>query len=68
MANEDMILQELTGIRELLQDLLQLLRERLPVSTPQSEYTVLAPICNCGLHHRGESTCGWYCPAHGQQF
>lgn len=29
---------------------------------------VTLPVCNCGSHKRGESTGGWYCPAHGTQW
>jgi hypothetical protein len=24
--------------------------------------------CNCNDHRHGESTCGWICPVHGQQY
>ena len=25
-------------------------------------------LCNCYYHKSGETTGGWYCPVHGQQF
>ena len=29
---------------------------------------VYPPTCNCADHKSGESTGGWHCPVHGQQF
>lgn len=29
--------------------------------------TTSVSVCNCDHHRRGESSGGWYCPAHGQQ-
>jgi hypothetical protein len=29
---------------------------------------VARPMCNCAVHRQGQSTGGWQCPVHGQQW
>ncbi len=65
---------EFNTLKQKLDEIIGLLeiRNSLDPATVQLSGTITRSDyyipCNCNEHTRGESTCGWYCQVHGQQF
>ncbi|MCK5616393.1 hypothetical protein KAR91_81780 [Candidatus Pacearchaeota archaeon] len=73
---------ELVLIKEALRKIIELLEIRNSIETARNQmrrgtiyfdHSEVFPdnptkYCNCDAHMPGESTGGWHCPVHGQQF
>ena len=63
-------IHEFNRITTRLDKIVELLefRNSIEVARDQMRDGTVSLLCNCSRHKRGESTAGWDCPVHGQQF